>query len=121
MCVHLNLVIDLLVQLAQKFVHQCKLPIIVEVDDTRLTVGCSRQVFQFVVFCLMTIEKSQCYVSWEDSLFQDEAKFLKLVNDIFKQNSHPRFFVGKVLFALAEATLLIRVHREHAINIIDHE
>ena len=69
----------------------------------------------------MTIEKSQCYVSWEDILFQDEAKFLKLVNDIFKQNSHPRFFVGKVLFALAEATLLIRVHREHAINIIDHE
>ena len=69
----------------------------------------------------MVIEKSQCHVSWEDILFQDEAKFLKLVNDAVKQNSHPIFFIGKVLFALAEATLLIRVHREHAIYIIDDE
>ena len=33
----------------------------------------------------------------------------------------PIFFIGKILFALAEATLLIRVHREHAINIVDDE
>ena len=49
---------------------------------------------QFVVIGFMAIEKSQGHVSWEDILFQDEAKFFKLVNDAFKQNGHPSFFVS---------------------------
>ena len=69
----------------------------------------------------MIVKESKGHIPREDTLLHDEAKFLKLVNNIFKQDSHLPFIIFGGLFALTKETLLIRVRWKHAIDIIDDE